>query len=167
MGTHEAEEFDMNLEDVPNVYPHALRILSKRLDALVNAAFISIKWRLATDYVGDDGEDTELSEWEEADISTTRASILEELTSESCDYINVTTKSIMLWYLTQLDELTEADWLKASDHLNFIMQRYQEVGRERGTNTQFALTMVFLPLRARFDEGERTHVLYEDMLGAE
>lgn len=167
MDAHEIDKFDMNLGDVPDIYPHSLRILNKRLDSLVNAAFISIKSRMTFDYVDDDGKDTELAAWEEADVSTMRAGILAELTSESCDYLSVTMKSIILWYIAQLDRLTEEDWLKASDHLNAIMQRYKELGQERGANTQFALTMVFLPLRARFKEGERTQALYEDMMEAE
>lgn len=151
----------LNLDDIPNIFPHELTSLDKRLDAVMNAVFIEAKSKLCKKHF--DGYEG----WEEMDVDKIRARLMEHFTKVECDYVDVVNFAAMLWYLTRLNEISDDDWLKAHDHLNLVIQRYEEIGRMPGANTTFAVNMVFLPLKIRFEEGERTYRLYEDMMEAE
>lgn len=60
-------------------------------------------------------------------------------------------------------EITEEDWVKAYDHLNFLMSEYVMIG----PSGAFGLYGVLVPLKKRYDMGERTKGLYEAIMECE
>ncbi len=57
-------------------------------------------------------------------------------------------------------EFTEEDWTKALEHLNFFIVEYAAAGWAG----QFGLQGVLLPLKKRYDAGERTKSLYDAIM---
>ena len=55
------------------------------------------------------------------------------------------------------------DWKKAEDHLKDIRKRYTEIG----VSGMPALQVVINPLLIRFENGERTKELYNEILKLE
>lgn len=55
----------------------------------------------------------------------------------------------------------ELDWEKAEDYLKECEEAYAEIG----TAGMFAVTYVIAPTRDRFNKGERTEALYDDIFG--
>lgn len=60
-------------------------------------------------------------------------------------------------------ELTEDDWTKAYDHLNFIMSEYVMIG----PSGALGLYGVLVPLKKRYDMGERSVGLYNEIMECE
>lgn len=52
------------------------------------------------------------------------------------------------------------DWERAENHLNMLIAEYSALGWREG---QFGL-YVLLPLKRRFDAGERTENLYQEIM---
>ena len=52
------------------------------------------------------------------------------------------------------------DWERAENHLNMLIAEYSAIG---GTG-QIGLQITLLPLKRRFDAGERTDKLYEEIM---
>jgi len=61
----------------------------------------------------------------------------------------------------------DLDWEKAKEHLDEITDRYKRLVGVPGVNTSLALTLVMYPLLRRFNSGERTQELYNEMLEVE
>ena len=61
----------------------------------------------------------------------------------------------------------DMNWEKAKEHLDEIIARYQRLVGIPGVNTSLALTLVMYPLLRRYDNGERTQELYDEMLEVE
>lgn len=53
--------------------------------------------------------------------------------------------------------LTEADWLYARSHLDMVMAEHTSIG----TAGVAAVYIKLLPLKSRYDSGERTRELYD------
>lgn len=61
----------------------------------------------------------------------------------------------------------ELDWDKAKSHFDKIQQQYEDLRNMPGVNTSLALAIVFAPLLHRFETGERTATLYDEMMSIE
>ena len=61
----------------------------------------------------------------------------------------------------------DLDWEKAKEHLDEITDRYKRLVGLPGVNTSLALTLVMYPLLRRYDNGERTQELYDEILEVE
>ena len=59
------------------------------------------------------------------------------------------------------------DWDKAKDHFDAVRQQYQDLEGTPGVNTTFALRITFDPLSKRYNNGERTQELYDEMMDVE
>ena len=59
------------------------------------------------------------------------------------------------------------NWEKAKEHLDEITDRYKRLVGIPGVNTSLALILVMYPLAFRYDSGERTQELYNEMLEVE
>ncbi len=59
------------------------------------------------------------------------------------------------------------DWKKAKDHFDSVRKQYQDLEGTPGVNTTLALRTVFDPLAKRFNNGERTEKLYNEMMSVE
>ena len=57
------------------------------------------------------------------------------------------------------------DWDKAKAHFDEVRRQYQDMEGMPGVNTTFALRVVFDPLALRYNNGERSQDLYDDMMG--
>lgn len=57
----------------------------------------------------------------------------------------------------------EADWIVACDHLNMVIAEYVMAG----WSGQFALNATLIPLKRRYDCGERTQTLYDEIMALE
>ncbi|MBS3915565.1 MAG: hypothetical protein KG003_13805 [Bacteroidetes bacterium] len=64
-------------------------------------------------------------------------------------------------------ETENLDWEKAKKHFDFIRQVYLDLEGFSGVNTSFALDFVFKPLAVRYNNGERTQELFEEMMNVE
>lgn len=62
---------------------------------------------------------------------------------------------------------TPLDWGKAIAHFETVIEQYRSLLGMPGVNVDIALALVFEPLRQRYDEGERTVHLYEEMMGVQ
>jgi hypothetical protein len=60
-------------------------------------------------------------------------------------------------------KLTDEEWGRAIKHLEFFIIEYASIGWPG----QFALNGVLVPLRKRYESGERTRELYEAIMGLE
>ena len=57
----------------------------------------------------------------------------------------------------------EADWKQAENTLNMWIEEYTNIG----ASGWFGLQLVLLPLKRRFDSGERTQELYDAIMSCE
>lgn len=55
------------------------------------------------------------------------------------------------------------NWKKAEDRLNMFIELYREIG----WSGRFGIYLTLLPLKKRFDAGERTPELYEEIMACE
>jgi hypothetical protein len=55
------------------------------------------------------------------------------------------------------------DWEKVKQHFDEIRSMYQEMEGRPGVNTSMALRFTFDPLARRYNSGERTPELYDEM----
>ena len=55
------------------------------------------------------------------------------------------------------------DWIKAEKYLKKITEIYSNTG----WSGHFALMLTIYPLKKRFDNGERTQELYDEIMGLE
>jgi len=60
--------------------------------------------------------------------------------------------------------LSPAAWSEAKDHLDNVIRQYGKIPAE---SSMPALTLFLLPLRARFERGERTEEIYAEMMATE
>ena len=58
-------------------------------------------------------------------------------------------------------------WAGAKVHFDQVQAQYEALQSEPGVNTSFALMYVFAPLERRFESGERTQELYDEMMSVE
>ncbi len=63
--------------------------------------------------------------------------------------------------------ISELDWLQAKEYFDTIRKRYQDLEGTSGVNTTLALRLTFDPLSKRFNSGERSDELYNEMLMVE
>lgn len=61
------------------------------------------------------------------------------------------------------NERAAFNWEEAEEHLSFIEQIYTEIG----SSGYFALNITIRPLRDRFNKGERTEDLYDEIMALE
>jgi len=61
----------------------------------------------------------------------------------------------------------ELDWTEAKTYFDKVHNRYKELDGKAGINVGFALLLIFGPLLKRYEEGERTELLYNSMKGVE
>jgi hypothetical protein len=66
-----------------------------------------------------------------------------------------------------MSDKAQPDWQRAQMHLEFIERVYNEQIGIPGVNVMLAITIVIQPLRARFNRGERTAELYDDIMALE
>ncbi len=59
------------------------------------------------------------------------------------------------------------DWDKAKQHFDDVRKRYQELEGTPGVNTTLALRLTFDPLSIRYNNGERSQDLYDEMIAVE
>ncbi len=59
------------------------------------------------------------------------------------------------------------DWEKAKRHFDAVRKIYEDMEGTPGVNTTFALRAVFDPLAVRYNNGERTQELHDEMLAVE
>lgn len=59
--------------------------------------------------------------------------------------------------------MTDEQWTKAKEHLDFYRQVYTDIG----SAGILGLRLTFDPLVIRFENGERTPELYDEMLAVE
>lgn len=64
---------------------------------------------------------------------------------------------------TRIPQLTDEDWKEAEAHLNLYIAEYANIG----WGGSFGLNGVLLPLKRRYDRGERTYDLYRAMMDVE
>ncbi len=64
-------------------------------------------------------------------------------------------------------QLTAEDWENAKKHFDTIRQQYQDLEGVPGINTTITLRVVFDPLAKRYNQGERTQALYDEMINVE
>jgi len=57
------------------------------------------------------------------------------------------------------------DWDRAKEHFDEVRNQYQDLEGVPGVNTSMALRLSFDPLAKRYNSGERTSELYEEMMG--
>lgn len=62
---------------------------------------------------------------------------------------------------------TQLDWHAAKAHFDAVRQQYRDLEGTPGVNTTLALRLTFDPLARRYNSGERTADLYEEMMAVE
>ena len=63
--------------------------------------------------------------------------------------------------------LTEQDWAAAKTHFDTVRGLYQDMEGTPGVNTTLALRVTFDPLAHRYNRGERTRELFDEMRSVE
>ena len=66
-----------------------------------------------------------------------------------------------------MTEESGLDWNKAKKHFDSIRQVYLDLEGVSNVNTTFALRVGFDPVAKRYNSGERTKELYDEMLSVE
>lgn len=66
-----------------------------------------------------------------------------------------------------MEENADLDWEQAKTHFDEVRQMYQEFEGWAGLNTTTALRIVFDPLAKRYNAGERSAELFEEMMAVE
>lgn len=59
------------------------------------------------------------------------------------------------------------DWEAARKYFDEVRSEYQRLAGTPGVNTELALSLTFRPLAQRFESGERTRELYDEMMGVQ
>jgi len=59
------------------------------------------------------------------------------------------------------------DWKKAKDHFDVVRKQYEDLEGVPGVDTTMALRLSFDPLAVRYNRGERTQELYDEMMSSE
>lgn len=59
------------------------------------------------------------------------------------------------------------DWEKAKKHFDTIRGHYQDLEGVKGVKTTIGLRIVFDPLAKRYESGERSQELYDEMMAVE
>ena len=59
------------------------------------------------------------------------------------------------------------DWDKVWKRFNGVMQQYKDMIGTPGVNTTIALALTFEPIARRYNEGERTQKLFDEMMSVE
>jgi predicted Ser/Thr protein kinase len=62
---------------------------------------------------------------------------------------------------------TDLDWKTAKQHFDEVRRRYQDLEGMPGVNTSLALRFTFDPLSVRFNKGERSEELFNEMSSVE
>ena len=65
------------------------------------------------------------------------------------------------------DIITDSRWQAAKEHLDETVAVYESLLLRPGSNVSFALNYVFAPLLKRYESGERSQDLYDEMAGVE
>jgi hypothetical protein len=65
------------------------------------------------------------------------------------------------------NNISTEEWEKAKKHTETILEYYKELIGVPGVNTTIAITFVFEPLLRRYNSGERTQELYDEMMSVE
>lgn len=81
----------------------------------------------------------------------------------SCDMKDGSTVYIAPEPQKEEKPLTDSDWDSAIQYLNTFIAEYASIG----PMGQFALYGVLIPLKKRYDSGERTPELYKEMMEVE
>lgn len=68
---------------------------------------------------------------------------------------------------TTVKFLTDTDWAKAKKHFDQVVGHYEALRGMPGVNVTVALTYVFVPLLERYNAGERSAALYQEMMDVE
>lgn len=68
---------------------------------------------------------------------------------------------------TTVKFLTAEDWDKAKGHFDQVVGHYEALRGMPGVNVTVALTYVFAPLLERYNAGERSAALYQEMMDVE
>lgn len=68
---------------------------------------------------------------------------------------------------TTVKFLTAEDWDKAKGHFDRVVGHYEALRGMPGVNVTVALTYVFVPLLERYNAGERSAALYQEMMDVE
>lgn len=63
--------------------------------------------------------------------------------------------------------MPEQKWLEAKQHFDEIYQQYESLMLHPGVNTTFAINAVLNPLKERYETGERTKELFDNMMRVE
>lgn len=66
-----------------------------------------------------------------------------------------------------MNEPTEKQWAEAKERFDYHMNLYKELLGQPGVMTGPALMLTFEPLLRRYNAGERTRELYDEMMGVE
>ena len=67
-----------------------------------------------------------------------------------------------------MDEPTEQEWAEAKEQFDYVFGFYKDLlGGAIGVQVLPAITIVFEPLARRYNGGERSRGLYEEMLAVE
>lgn len=66
-----------------------------------------------------------------------------------------------------MEKKQELDWTKAKNYFDRVRGRYQDLEGTPGVNTTLALRATFNPLAKRFNSGERSQDLYDEMISVE
>ena len=56
------------------------------------------------------------------------------------------------------------NWEKCKERFDDIFKQYKDLLGTPGVNTQFAINLTLMPLSNRFNSGERTQELYDEMM---
>jgi hypothetical protein len=56
------------------------------------------------------------------------------------------------------------DWEQAKKHFDSVRKEYEDLEGVKGVNTTLALRMVFDQIAIRFNQGERSEKLYNEMI---
>ncbi len=60
-------------------------------------------------------------------------------------------------------EITEENWIKAKKHFDIVRDAFVELRENQGLMVAIALPLFIEPLGRRFEAGERTQDLYDEM----
>lgn len=64
-------------------------------------------------------------------------------------------------------EITEEMWLQAKDYFDRVRRIYQEREKSSDSYASITLNIYFSPLLIRYNRGERTQKLYDEMMSVE
>lgn len=65
------------------------------------------------------------------------------------------------------DEITTEQWEQAKAHFDAVWGEYIDLQGTPGVNVGLAIAITFMPLSRRFEQGERSRELYDEMMVVE